>query len=88
MAAGQHYHQAQQEATRHRDLNPAGIEAALAFGGMLGTVDRRTAIFATQGQALQQPQQQQQHRGQQADLGKGRQEADGGGCPAHKRNGD
>ena len=55
---------------------------------MLGDVSRRSAVFAAQGQALNQAQCQKQQRGQEADAGVGRQQTDGHRRAAHKDDGD
>ena len=55
---------------------------------MLGNIGRGTAIFAAQHQALQQPQRDQNNRGDKPDLIGGRQDAHDEGGGAHDHDGD
>ena len=64
-----------------------GVQAALVVGRVLGDVDRGAAVLAAEGQALEQPQDHQDGRREDADLRVGRQKADQGGRAAHDRDG-
>ena len=87
--AGDDDHQQRgEQAEGGRGLDPAGRCAALVVGRVLGDVDRRAAIFAAERDALQDAQEDQQHRRERARLGVGRQQADQEGRPAHQADGD
>ena len=64
------------------------MTAAQVIRRMLGDVDRRATVLATDRKPLQQAQADQQHRRQQADLGIGRQEAHRSGRQAHNQDSD
>jgi len=51
-----------EEAEGRRDLNEAGVEAALVIGNVLGHVNGRTAILAAEGQPLQNANENQRDR--------------------------
>ncbi|MCY1219408.1 hypothetical protein D9M72_313820 [compost metagenome] len=77
-----------QQAQRCRGLQRTGIQPALVHGGVLGHVGNRAADLAAQRQALQQPQQHQQHGGGDADLLIRGQHADADGGNTHQQDGD
>ena len=54
-----------------------------ASRAVLGDVDRRAAVLATEGEALGEAQRDEEDRGEDADLGERRQDADEGGRHAH-----
>ena len=58
----QDHRQRDEQAERRRDLNEAGVEAALAVRHVLGDVDGRAAVLAAERQALQDADQDQQDR--------------------------
>ena len=80
--------QGDEEAERGGDLDEAGVEAALAVGDVLGDVDRGAAVFAAQGQALQDANQQQSDGREPSGGLIGGQQADDGGGAAHNRQRD
>ncbi len=86
-AAGADDQQGQEEAQRCRGLDPARGIAAAAVGRMLGNVGRGTAVFAAEGQALQQAQGDEQNWCQPADCRVGRQQTDREGGAAHNHDG-
>ena len=61
-AGGDDHQQRGEQAERGRRLDPAGCRAALVVGGMLGDIDRGTAIFAAERNALKDAQDDQQDR--------------------------
>ena len=92
LVGGQHAHQrqhpvGQQQADRHADLRPAGVEpAALGVAGLQGHQDR-TAPLAAEAQPLQEAQQHQQDRRPDPDRRVGRQQADRERGDAHQQQG-
>ena len=82
-ARAQRDHQRAAQAERRGRAHPAGEVAAAVGGRVLGDVDRRPAPFAAERQALQDPQQHEQHRRDHAGVGVGRQQADPEGGAAH-----
>jgi len=85
-SAGEHDGEAKQESADHRYLDPAGVLSTLSRWCVLGDIDRRTAIFATKRQALQEPKPDEQYRRPNASTGIGRQEPDCCGRPTHQRD--
>ena len=79
----------EQVAQRHPGLRPRGPEAATSSVAVLGRHQHRAAPLAADGEALQQPADQQQDRGGDADGGVRRQQADReGGDPHHHQRDD
>ena len=72
---------------RRRGLDPARIKAAFAVGRVLGDVGRRTAVFAAQGETLQDPHADQQDRSEGPDYVIARQQADDEGRRSHQSQG-
>ncbi|MNP12563.1 hypothetical protein D3C76_1047980 [compost metagenome] len=87
VTAAQHHQQRQQQAQGRGGLNPAGVEAALADGRVLGDVGRGAAVFTAQGQALEHAQHHQDDRRGDADAGVGRQQPDTERRQAHEDDG-
>jgi hypothetical protein len=77
----------QEEAQGRGGLDPARGVAATVARRVFGHVSGRPAVFAAQRQALDQAQPDHQHRRQPANRGKGRQQADQEGRPAHEQDG-
>ena len=75
--------QREQQAQRRGGLDPAGVLAAVLVTAVLGHVDRRAAVLTTEGQALGEPEEDEDDRREDPDLGVGRQDADEGGRDAH-----
>ena len=84
----QNDHQGQEQAQSGRGLNPRGVSAALAHGRMLGNISSRTTVLTTQGQALKQTQDDQNHRSGHANGGVGGQDTHDERGQAHDQNGD
>ena len=75
-------------ADRHADLRVGAEEAALALGSVLHGHQCGAAPFTAGGEALQDPEQDEQDRGPDADLGVGGQHADQGGGGTHQDQGE
>ena len=78
----------QQVAQRHTGLRPRGPEAATAVVAVLGGHQHRTAPLAADGEALQQPADEQQDRRRDADGGVRREQADREGRDTHQHQRD
>ncbi len=86
--AGQDHQERKEQAEGGGGLYPRGEVATLAFGCMFGHVSRCAAILATQGQALQQAQGDQDDRCRHANGRVTGQKAHDGGRDTHDHNGD
>ena len=75
------------KAQRRRDLNKAGVVAALVVGHMLGDKDRCAAVLAAQRETLQHADQDKNDGREPAGCFECRQEADGCGGEAHDGEG-
>ena len=84
VAADQDHHQRQQQSQGRGGLQPAGMGAALAGRRVLGDVGGGAAVFAAQGQTLEQAQHHQDDGCGHADAGVGGQQADAEGGDAHE----
>ncbi len=73
----------QEQPGRRPRLRPAAVEAAPPRGRVLGRHEHRAAPFAPEAEALHQTQRHEEDRGPNADLGVGREEADGERRHAH-----
>ena len=69
-----------------RGLDPAYVESAFVLRRVFRHVNDGTAVFAAEGQALDQPCHDEKNGSQDADGGIGRQQADGKSCQAHQRD--
>ncbi|MNR01100.1 hypothetical protein D3C85_1168950 [compost metagenome] len=79
-------HRAEQQAGRGTRRNDAGVQTALALGGVLGEKGRRPGVLAGSGKSLEQADQQQQGGRPQADMVVGGQNADAEGRHRHDQN--
>lgn len=87
LAASQDHQQREQQAEGRGGLDPTGVATALVRRGVLGDVDRRAAVLAAQGQALEHAQGDQDDRRGDTDRGIGGQQADGEGRQPHQQDG-
>ncbi len=78
------------EQVAHRDagLRPGRPEAAPAVAAVLGDHQHRAAPLAADGEALEQPAEDEEQRGREADRGVRRQQADGERAEAHHQQRD
>ena len=78
---------AQQDSRHRAEGRPGAGQAALARRRPFGEEDHRAGIFPAHGEPLQDPAEQHQHRGHDADLVIGGQQADGEGGDRHGHHG-
>ena len=86
--AGQDHDQAQHEPADDACLDKTGVIAALRGRRVFGDIDRRPAVFATQREALDDPQEDHDRRRGEADRRCARHHAHACGGDAHQRNGN
>src|SRR5262249_27513652 len=80
--------QREEQPKRCSDLNKAGVEASLSVRHVLGHVNRRSAILASERKALKNTNQQQNDGRRNPDRRISRQEADERRCASHYEQGD
>ena len=85
--AGQERQVRQEQPDRETGLRDAGVEAALAPGGVLEAHQDRAAPFGAEREPLHDPHGDEQDRGPDADLRVGGQEADQHGRDPHEQQG-
>lgn len=82
-ATAEDHEQRQEETERHRRLDPARVQPALAVGRMLRDIRRRAAVLTAEREPLKKPEHDQCDRRRDTDRRVARQHADEGRRGAH-----